>query len=714
MKKFTLCLITFLNSSAVLYPQWVPDPSINLPISTVAETQREARICNDDAGDIFIFWRDYRNEPTIFGGDLYAQKLDAIGIPLWTADGTPIISGFGGQFDVKVISDGEQGAYLVWRTTPNSFQDFSLHAQRINNNGNKLWGNSHVTIQSGLGTTISPSTIMNENGDLFITWQLALAPAGTVHIYLQKVDKDGNIEWSSNGLPVCLTTGLSLLGSKIISDGNGGAYVCWSDNRSGGSNLDIYAQRVHSNGTPLWAVNGIPVCTKAESQNLKLIIPDNNGGAIIFWEDIQGSTYNICAQRIDSTGNKLWETDGRILYSTTNPFSQIEFVLDKNKEIFFFWSTTEGNIYAQKVDYNGNPIWANPITICAMQSSVSYLATAKSDINGIVIVWLDDRSSGNYDVFSQWISSSGSVMWANNGVAVCNESHEQADYSVISDNFGGVAVAWADMRNANFDVYAQNIDSRGKLGTNRFQFYRNGLNKTISNTNPADDTLLISLPGLKETGYYSVTVNLDSLVHPAVDELIIKLIHLTTTDTIVFQLNGGENFIGTFIDDYAIDLLTSGTSPHTGFYKPYNPMSSFMSSDLNGEWIITIEDNNIANNGTLKSWGLIFNKGEITDVEYEVSGITPNNFFLEQNYPNPFNPSTKIRYQLPLSSDVTLKVYDILGNEIATLVNEEKPAGIYEVEFNPTSGIRNLSSGIYFYQLRADSFTQTKKMIYLK
>src|SRR5690606_24928583 len=67
-------------------------------------------------------------------------------------------------------------------------------------------------------------------------------------------------------------------------------------------------------------------------------------------------------------------------------------------------------------------------------------------------------------------------------------------------------------------------------------------------------------------------------------------------------------------------------------------------------------------------------------------------FTLQQNYPNPFNPSTVISYELPVSGDVTLKVYDVLGNEIATLVNEEKPAGIYEVEFDGSM----LSSGIYF------------------
>jgi len=97
-----------------------------------------------------------------------------------------------------------------------------------------------------------------------------------------------------------------------------------------------------------------------------------------------------------------------------------------------------------------------------------------------------------------------------------------------------------------------------------------------------------------------------------------------------------------------------------------------------------------------------------TDVEDENSSV--KEFSLEQNYPNPFNPSTVISYQLPVSSDVTLKVYDVLGNEVATLVNEEKPAGSYEVEF-PAEG---LTSGIYFYKFQAGSFVETKKMILMK
>ena len=99
----------------------------------------------------------------------------------------------------------------------------------------------------------------------------------------------------------------------------------------------------------------------------------------------------------------------------------------------------------------------------------------------------------------------------------------------------------------------------------------------------------------------------------------------------------------------------------------------------------------------------------ITDIKNE-QFQKPAEFNLSQNYPNPFNPSTKINYQLPKTGFVTLKIYDVLGNEVTALVNEEKPAGSYEIEFDAT----NLSSGIYFYKIQAGDFVETRKMIFIK
>ncbi len=93
-----------------------------------------------------------------------------------------------------------------------------------------------------------------------------------------------------------------------------------------------------------------------------------------------------------------------------------------------------------------------------------------------------------------------------------------------------------------------------------------------------------------------------------------------------------------------------------------------------------------------------------------VSIDVPANFAVAQNYPNPFNPTTVINYQLPISGYVTLKVFDMLGREVATLVNEKKVAGNYSVTFNGNA----LSSGVYFYQLRSGSFVETKKLTLMK
>ena len=96
--------------------------------------------------------------------------------------------------------------------------------------------------------------------------------------------------------------------------------------------------------------------------------------------------------------------------------------------------------------------------------------------------------------------------------------------------------------------------------------------------------------------------------------------------------------------------------------------------------------------------------------EVEVSVSLPEEFSLSQNYPNPFNPSTIISYSIPQSGLVTLEVYSLLGEKVASLVNEVKEAGSYEINFNAST----LSSGVYYYKLSTDNFVETKKMLLLR
>jgi hypothetical protein len=106
--------------------------------------------------------------------------------------------------------------------------------------------------------------------------------------------------------------------------------------------------------------------------------------------------------------------------------------------------------------------------------------------------------------------------------------------------------------------------------------------------------------------------------------------------------------------------------------------------------------------------GIVYGDTIVVSVEEDI--IKPEVYSLSQNHPNPFNPSTTIKFEISDRSFVTIKVYDVLGKEVATLVNEEKPAGSYEVKFDGTV----LPTGIYFYQLKAGNYFETRKMVLLK
>jgi len=163
------------------------------------------------------------------------------------------------------------------------------------------------------------------------------------------------------------------------------------------------------------------------------------------------------------------------------------------------------------------------------------------------------------------------------------------------------------------------------------------------------------------------------------------------------EVDGNEIWMGT--DSSNIVLVLSG-----GLFTFYT-MPDTLEYEQTYYWRV----DEIGPNGTTPGNLWRFTTEEIPTNLNEKSSLIED-FLLEQNYPNPFNPSTTIKYQIPEKSFVTIKVYDVLGNELTTLVNEEKPSGSYEVEFDGT----NLTSGIYFYQLRAGKYVETKKMVLLK
>ena len=175
------------------------------------------------------------------------------------------------------------------------------------------------------------------------------------------------------------------------------------------------------------------------------------------------------------------------------------------------------------------------------------------------------------------------------------------------------------------------------------------------------------------------------------------------------SLNFNVNQPGKYIFSHHLVGGYDSLQVYSGISCDFN--AGYSGGERYGKYVVNDSDAVFWGDWSSHPWDANFYlKGTLLATDVNEDNHLPAGFILEQNYPNPFNPSTKISWQSPVSSHQTLKVFDILGNEAATLVNEYRDAGAYETELDATS----LASGIYFYQLQAGSFVETKKMMLLK
>ncbi|MBN1639170.1 MAG: T9SS type A sorting domain-containing protein, partial [Ignavibacteriales bacterium] len=225
------------------------------------------------------------------------------------------------------------------------------------------------------------------------------------------------------------------------------------------------------------------------------------------------------------------------------------------------------------------------------------------------------------------------------------------------------------------------------------KFYKSVPNKEIPDQATILDT--INIPGLYSSVFSSMALFLH-IQHEQNTNLDITLTAPNGHSVDVSTDNGSSSDNGylTILWDGASHQITGTTllAPWTKDVRPENPMGTMNNTSIEGNWILQIADDASSNTGKLIGWGVHFN-GVVTDIEDE--GTIPTEFALEQNYPNPFNPTTKIEYSIANAGLVELKIYNILGEEITTLVNEIQNPGKHTIEFN---GI-DLSSGVYFYRI---------------
>jgi hypothetical protein len=398
---------------------------------------------------------------------LLSSLFSPVSYSQWCASpyvNTAICTATGTQNYPQAVSDGAGGVIVVWMDTRGSSYD--IYAQRVNALGTVQWTPNGVAICAASNNQTFPQLCSDGNGGAIIAWQDQRI-GSQYDIYTQRVNAVGNVEWPANGIALC-TFGYDQTNSQICTDGAGGAIVTWQDYRSGSGYYDIYAQHVDSWGQIPWTANGIVICTATGDQSYQCQVSDGAGGAIIAWQDYRsGSNNDIYAQRGSAAGVVQWTSNGVAICNPPGHQSSPQLFGDGVGGTIIVWtdnrSGTNYDIYAQRVNAIGSYLWTyQGVAICTAASEQTNPFLAGDGAGGAIITWVDQRSGTNADIYAQRVSTAGMVQWASNGVVICTQSYTQYVPRIICDGVGGAIIAWLDQRNAStYEMYAQQVNASG-------------------------------------------------------------------------------------------------------------------------------------------------------------------------------------------------------------------------------------------------------------
>ena len=248
---------------------------------------------SDGAGGAIVTWFDYRSG----NYDIYAQRVNASGAVQWTADGVAICTAAGDQGYPTITSDGAGGALVTWEDWRNETGG-DIYAQRGNAMGAVQWTTDGVALCTATRIQYYPTITSDGSGGAIVTW-LDYRSGSTDDIYAQRVNASGAVQWTTDGVALRTATGGS--NPQIIADGGGGVIVTWPDVRGAGG--DIYTQKVNASGAAEWTANGVAICTAEGNQGSPMITSDGSGGAIVTWNDYRSGSWDVFAQKVDATGS---------------------------------------------------------------------------------------------------------------------------------------------------------------------------------------------------------------------------------------------------------------------------------------------------------------------------------------------------------------------------------------------------------------------------
>lgn len=466
---FLLCGI-FLPRAA--HTAWPTDPTVNLPVCVAAGDQWHPRMVSDGAGGGVASWTDRRSGVNT---DIYVQRVDVSGTPLWTLDGVALCTATGDQLHQSIASDGAGGAFVTWHDLRSGLGQ--VYAQRVSSMGAPLWTANGIVVcsVSGLADYSYPHVVPDGAGGALVAWEDVRSGSGR-KAYIQRLDASGLPLWTVNGVEVCTSSSLQQC-LDLASDGDGGALVSWTAGSLGFR--DIRAQQLSATGLRQWPDTGVVVSPRTSGMDNpganSAIATDMTGGALIAWGDRREGTCRVYAQRLGATGAEQWTANGVALGAATNDQSDLSMVPDGSGGAVLIWlDSRAGGVaaYGQRVNSAGTALWTSdgmalgpvyeafdcggdPDSCQWMPPSV-----VLDGLGGAVATWWGNVPN---DVYAQRVDPNGALQWGTNGVAICAASGNQVMPTITLDGCGGAIVVWDDLRNGNWDIYAQEVGHGGQL-----------------------------------------------------------------------------------------------------------------------------------------------------------------------------------------------------------------------------------------------------------
>ena len=441
----------------------------------------------------------------------------------------------------------------------------------------------------------------------------------------------------------------------VAASGNDVHVVCYDDRDT---NNEIYYKRSTDGGIS-WGSDIRLTTNSADSKNPSVSV---SGSVVhVVWEDGRDGNFEIYYKR-STDGGISWGLDTRL---TTN--SEVSFypsVSVSGSVVHVVWrDTRDGNyeIYYKR-SADGGITWDFDARLTS-NSAVSYLPSVSASGSVVHVVWYDNRE-GNDEIYYKR-SADGGITWGSDARLTSDPS--VSGYPSVSVSGSVVHVVWRDYRDGNFEIYYKRSTDGGVSWG--------------SDTRLTSNSAVSDLPSVSVSG---------------------SVVHLVWRD----DRDGNQEIYYKRSIDGGISWSSDTRLTSNSSVKLYSSVS-VSDSVVHVAWTDTRDGN----------YEIYYKRnptGNIVGVKI-ISSEIPEEFSLSQNYPNPFNPGTNIKFTIPKSGLVTLKVYDVLGNEIATLVDEYKPVGSYEVKFDVgQDSSPDIASGIYFYKVQAGNYIEMKKMVLIK